>query len=440
MKRIFITIYIVMIIGLLTIPFGIVPIIDEIFKDQVTEAERDLARGTFALIAQRLEGLDKAGQDEELARIAPLFGYPVTLQAMDQLDVDPEDIPDFKNGLIVSHSEEDMLIQRLGASDRAMTMGGPFPGNRIDAQAQYIFWGLFLLFLALPAFAWTFFLQHDLKKIQKTTAQFAAGDHTARVKVSRISSFSQVAVSINTMAEQTQKLLESQKDLSNSVSHEIRTPLARIKFSLEMIAEFVNTAQQGSHYLSEIGRDVEEIESLVDEMLTYARFDREPEKSGDLNRHEMISWLDAIVETEQKGIREKALSFEKPVDKTSLISRFEPVYLGWAIRNLIRNAVKYARNRIAVTIEEVEGNLLIHVDDDGPGIPESSREKIFQPFFRIDSSRSRKSGNYGLGLAIAKRISRWHKGSIHVGLSPWNGARFTITLPMDPMDSVPVSE
>ena len=106
-------------------------------------------------------------------------------------------------------------------------------------------------------------------------------------------------------------------------------------------------------------------------------------------------------------------------------------YLGWAVRNLIRNGVRYADTRVEILFEPGSDRMHIHVDDDGPGIPKDTRDKIFEPFFRMDGSRSRDSGGYGLGLAIAKRITRWHGGTITVGQSPFQGARFTMMLPVN---------
>jgi signal transduction histidine kinase len=430
MKRILITIYIILVLGSITIPFGVVPIIETIFKDAFLKGERDLGRGTFALIEENLEGLDDKQQDVEIKRIAQKFGYPINIYLASELNIAKKDLDDFNAGLIIIDAENDRYARRLKNSNRAVTMGGPFPLSDIDLTVTILFGVLFLLFLSLPFFAWAYFLQRDLKKIQNTTAAFASGKHSTRVKVSKISSFSQIASSINDMADQTQKLLESQKDLANSVSHEIRTPLARIKFSLEMLTDYLDTKKQGNHYIDEVGKDVEEIESLVDEILTYAKFDRESKFSKDLEQHEMLSWMANIIKIERKIIPDKTILFITIPESSAVILKFEPVYLGWAIRNLIRNASKYAKQTIYITIESNDEKILTHVDDDGPGIPEEVREKIFEPFFRLDKSRNRNSGNYGLGLSIARRISLWHQGSIEAGLSPLGGARFTITLPV----------
>ncbi len=429
MKRIFITIYVLLFLALITIPFGVGPIIDELFEDEVMKAQRDLAKGTFSLIAERLTGLDDDDKEKALATLQTRFGYPLGLYRFGDLNIESEDKDDFLNGLIIEEEGSERLAQRLGDSQWALTMGGPFPGDQLDLKATLIFFGLFLLFLTLPALAWTFFLNRDIKKIEKATDRFAAGDHASRVKVSKVSSLTQIASAFNHMAENSQKLLESQKELSNSVSHEIRTPLARIKFSLEMLLDAIGLDSNDNTYISEIGKDVEEIESLVDEMLTYAKFGREPHTSGSLSKNEMISWLATIVHAEQNSISNKQIRFNADPETDRFINEFEPVYLGWAVRNLVRNALKYAVKQVDISFDPGKAYCAIHVDDDGPGIPVTSRDKVFEPFFRLDESRHRESGGYGLGLAIAKRIAVWHKGSISAGDSPSKGSRFTIYLP-----------
>lgn len=427
MKRIFITIYILMLGTMFTIPFGLGPIIDEFFKEDVLRTEREISRGTFFLIAERLAGLDTRAREAVLAQLQPRFGYPLELRRLSDVGETVRYRDDLLAGLIVSSEGGDVLLRRLGDSGDILAIGGPFPGEDLEFWATVLFLFMFVLLLTIPALAWSFFIHRDIRKIEKTTTRFASGDHDARVLLSKISSMTGIGNTFNSMAEKTQKLIVSQKELANSVSHEIRTPLARIKFSLEMAGD--GPVPGSTDYLGEIGRDVEEIEALVDEMLTYARFEREPESSDRISNHEMVSWLSSLVAQEAKTAMGKTIAFVPETDH--FIARFEPVYLGWAVRNLLRNGVKHGSDRVALVFEPGRSHVRIHVDDDGPGIPESSRSRIFEPFFRLDQSRSRASGGYGLGLAIARRIITWHRGGISVTESAFGGARFTLTLPKD---------
>jgi two-component system sensor histidine kinase RstB len=102
----------------------------------------------------------------------------------------------------------------------------------------------------------------------------------------------------------------------------------------------------------------------------------------------------------------------------------------YALRNLLRNAFKYASVQIIVSAELREGNIVVHVDDDGIGIPPEDRESVFSAFTRLDRSRDRATGGYGLGLAITRRVLELHGGSATADASPLGGARFTLAWPL----------
>jgi two-component system sensor kinase ParS len=112
-------------------------------------------------------------------------------------------------------------------------------------------------------------------------------------------------------------------------------------------------------------------------------------------------------------------------------ARFDPLLMARALGNLLQNAARYAHSQVNVIFALENGYFQLIVDDDGPGIPEAERDTIFDAFKRLDSSRDRGSGGYGLGLTIAYRISEWHDGEICVSDSPMGGARFEIRWPQE---------
>ena len=421
MKRVFLSIYLFLLISLLVIPLGLNPLLKTLFGDEVVSMERELSRGTFYMVSEALNGLDPLEQNRVLEQLQPRFGYPLRILSLDKVQINPADELDFLGGMIVWDSDTQAMLLRLGNSQRALSMGGPFPGRDFIFRLGLIFWALCLLCMILPALLWTLVLYWDIRKVEVGTARFSAGDHDARVQVSTLSSMSKIVTAVNTMADKTQKLIYFQKSFANAVSHEIRTPLARIKFGLEMMEEKTDFA-------GDIARDVAEIEGLVDEMLTYARFERDYSATDDLPVQDMVPWLATLVDREQKTDPNKELVFlEFP---HGFCLPFEATYLGWSVRNLIRNGLRHGRNQVTVSLVRKNGGAMIHVDDDGPGIPQDMRSKVFVPFFRMDQSRSRHSGGgYGLGLAIARRIVRWHGGDVTVHDAPIGGARFSLYLP-----------
>lgn len=430
MKKFFISIYIVSILSLLAIIFGVFPITHEILEDKSLDFIRQVSKGTFSLVSEKLEGLDPEQQKLVLEDLEARFGYPVKLYKIGDYYLDDEDFEDIMQGKIVDEDDQAyVLIKRLGNSGQLIVLGGPFPKYIFFQYGKLILWLGGTLFLILPALAWAFFTNRDMERIEASGARFASGDHSARVKVPGFSPLAQVASVFNSMASKAQSLIASQKELTNSVSHEIRTPLSRIQFSVEMAGDLSGINEKEKKHMERIAKDADEIENLVDEMLTYAKFESEPQIKRNFHKYEIVSWLEKIIHEEQVDIQNAEIILVTESDTKMVVARFEPLYLGRALKNLIRNAAKYTDSQILVTIEPGEKYINIHIDDDGKGIPERYRDKVFEPFFRMDGSRDRASGGYGLGLAIVKRIVSWHNGTIKVSTSPLSGARFSITLP-----------
>lgn len=167
---------------------------------------------------------------------------------------------------------------------------------------------------------------------------------------------------------------------------------------------------------------------MVSELLTYARFDRE-NPNLQFNRQPVIPWLKDLLGHSLPSPGPSVCQWVYHVDNESCAAWFESKHMGRAVGNLVQNAIRCARHRIHVVFEQHDGQAVIHVDDDGPGIPENDRKRIFEPFTRLDSSRSRVSGGHGLGLAIVQRIAVWHRGSVDVLDSSLGGARFSIRWP-----------
>lgn len=429
MKRIFISIYVLLILVLFIILFGVGTIMEQVFKEDSIIADIELSKGTFYLISDRLTPLDESQWPAEMATIKSRFGYPVRLDQVQNLNVAGNDRQALMAGKIVL-GNADQLIQKLPDSDIAVIMEGPFPGEEYDILILGLFLGVGFTLLVLPALAWAYLLNRDIKKIKMASNQFAAGRHSARALVGKLSQLAPIASAFNSMAEKTQVLLSSQKEFANSLSHEIRTPLARIKFSLAMLLDAISENPQAEQYHNNIKSDAREIESLVDDMLAFARFERENQTAEDLSQHELVSWIKQIIQIEKNTLIQTPILFDNQIPESSFFVPFEPKYLGWALKNLIRNAGRYARRTIIVTLDKTDHACLIHVEDDGPGIPEKDHAQIFKPFFRVDKSRSKQSGGYGLGLSIAKGIMNWHKGDIQVATSTLSGARFTLSLPL----------
>jgi two-component system sensor histidine kinase RstB len=226
------------------------------------------------------------------------------------------------------------------------------------------------------------------------------------------------------MAERVQKLLATHRELSCGISHELRTPIARMRFALEMLSATDQPAER-ERLWAMMEDDLDELDHLIDTSLTYARFEREAPEPH-FSSVSFANWLLDEVES----VRLLGRQLEVSVDTAKLPDDFkvdlDRKAMPYALRNILRNAFKYAGHKILVSAEVIDERILIHIDDDGIGIPPEEREHIFSAFTRLDRSRDRSTGGYGLGLAIARRVLELHGGTAIADAAPLGGARFTL--------------
>ena len=267
----------------------------------------------------------------------------------------------------------------------------------------------------------------DLEVLRAAANRFGTGDFAARAAVSKRSNVRELAEHFNHMAERTQQMIAAQRELTNAVSHELRTPIARLAFEIDLLANVDDEPARGQ-LLDEMRDDLRELEDMVSELLTYARLEH-PQLKLVAESVDAQNWLASVVgalalEAEANGIECHIVA-----DAVATIY-IEPRFMARAVLNLLRNAIHYAQRRVELHIQFfAAGEYELWVDDDGPGIPAADRERIFEPFTRLDESRNRATGGVGLGLAIVRRIAEWHRGGITVTDSPLGGARFILRWP-----------
>jgi len=246
--------------------------------------------------------------------------------------------------------------------------------------------------------------------------------------LSRISGIRHVGESFNHMAERIAALIDNQRSLTNAVSHELRTPLARLSFEVDMLGHDRYLPRRGQ-ILQDMRTDISELEAMVAELLVYARLERPTDDTVKLETVDVCDWLGealALVahQADARGIQ--CLVREGYPAHVEL----HPRYMSRALLNLVQNAVRYASQRVEIELKEIPGEgYELLVDDDGGGIAEADRERVFEPFIRLDESRDRGTGGAGLGLAIVKRVAANHGGTIAIQGSPLGGARFVLRWP-----------
>jgi two-component system sensor histidine kinase RstB len=227
----------------------------------------------------------------------------------------------------------------------------------------------------------------------------------------------QLGLSFNQMAERIESLVEGHHELFRNVSHELRTPLMRIQLALELLATDAGPAARKR--IAGLEEDVRVLESLVEELLVYARL--EPGAAA-LRREpvELDSLLGAVVRDAGRLRPDIRVDLECP---PATEAQADARLMQRALSNLVANAVRHARAAVRVTVSSSPA-LTIDVDDDGAGVPTADRERIFEPFVRLESARSPDSGGAGLGLAIVRRVAVAHGASVTALDGPMGGARF----------------
>ena len=275
---------------------------------------------------------------------------------------------------------------------------------------------LFGLWITLPAFLLIFiaiiFLKNQTRPIislAKASERFGRGEDVEEFRPSGALEIRQAGYEFDKMRKRITRHLNQRSEMLSGISHDLRTPLTRIKLQLAFIKD-----KEISKKLSD---DVTEMEKMLNEYLQFAST-RSIEKTENFNLSELLITTVAKYENEVliTDIPE-TVYFD---GRKNLIKR--------CFNNLIDNSIKYSKN-IFISLEKSSKNILITIDDDGPGIPKNERENVFKPFYKIDKSRSDSKSSVGLGLSIASDIIRSHGGNIKLEDSPSNGLRTKIFLP-----------
>ncbi len=423
--------YAAIVAGILLIALGLDSLLARLSQDSEDDNALKL-QGSFAYMQEALKhGTDDL--DTMFGRLRQDFtraiGYPVELfDSADFAGLDPG-MPSLADGSILSLYDGDggvLLFQQVPNTDRLIAIG-PVPAVREASHLEGLFITAYYLLVAILVFLWIKPFYRDLVRLRAAASEFGKDDFSARVSLDATSSILPVAQSFNTMAERIQYLISSHKELTNAVSHELRTPLARFKFSLEILSKTKDEAKK-QEYIDNMRQDVRELETLVDEMLGYARLS-EQNLLLTLVEIDLRGWIQDIVgQYHQERVRVDNVLGSLPMDGNYRAS-LNPDLMARAVHNIIRNGLRYAHSSINLCLLVNEDTVTLKICDDGPGIPEDKKANIFEPFYRLDSSRDRQSGGYGLGLAIAARILKQHQGSIQVENASPNGACFTLQWP-----------
>jgi len=283
-----------------------------------------------------------------------------------------------------------------------------------------LFWILLSAMIGVAMAAWVFQrrLLRPLRWLDEGVAELGAGRLDVAVPVRTHDEFAVLTEAFNRMVERVRRMVEARDQLLLDVSHELRSPLTRMKVALE----FLPPGEQRDGVTS----DLNEMESMVTELLELERL-RDGRGVLAIRQNLLPVLNEAIAE-----FRGRAPGVRLFTPAREIIVTIDAARIRTVLRNLLENAFKYSlpdSREVEISTSDRDGMVVVRVSDDGPGIPEADLENIFEPFFRVDRSRTRSTGGYGLGLSICKRIMEAHRGSIAVERNPGRGTSFLLTLP-----------
>ena len=393
-----------------------------------------LSEGMFYLIEARLKNKPEESWELIINDLQKHFDFQLRLKAISALQkINNKQLFSINKGHIVNitqGSEIAIFVHRVFDSSIALHLG---PIHIPWYMRNFIYFGLlsFMLSFATMLLLWIWPLWSNLIKLKKASVHFGNGEYDTRVSDSFFSPISKVTEAFNAMADRTQRGIHTQKELTSAISHELRTPVARMRFALEMLDES-NSKDDKSRYINDINTDIDELDMLLEELLTYARLDHNNSdfEQGKLGPTILSLWFKQTMQKLEPLAGTKNLAYKIQDITEAEQSLIEPRLMSRVLDNLVQNALRYAKQNVKVTLSKENDDFLLIVEDDGKGIPTDKQEHIFDAFSRIDESRDRASGGFGLGLAIADRIIRNHKGSITLHDSPSGGACFIVRVPM----------
>ena len=275
---------------------------------------------------------------------------------------------------------------------------------------------LFAFWITLPAFLLItiaiIFLKNQTRPIinlARASEKFGRGEDIEEFRPSGALEIRQAGFEFEKMRKRIIRHLNQRSEMLSGISHDLRTPLTRIKLQLSFIKD-----KEISKKLSD---DVGEMEKMLNEYLQFAS-SRSAETTETFN-------LSKLLETTIKKYEKKEITTD--ISKEVFLDGRKNL-MQRCFSNLIDNAIKYSAN-VYISLKKLNNNILITIDDDGPGIPENERENVFKPFYKINKSRGDSKSSVGLGLSIASDTVKSHGGNIKLETSPTNGLRIKVILP-----------
>ena len=423
MKKLFIQFYLLLFVCFLVMSL----LVGLVYKFTAERAGKqsldDLMNSSLYLMRSELREIPPHDWGKTLKEMDLNLSFDLRVEPLSKYHLDDISMHRLRGGEIVALDDQYTFLQRIPRSHYVLAVG-PVPYLYYLHQMRLLDIALIAFIaisLAFPVFIWMRPHWQDMLRIETAAQRFGEGHFSERIHFDSMSSFERLGVAFNQMADNINALIASKKQLIDGIAHELRTPLVRLRYRLEMSENLTEAESQA------LNRDIGQLEALIEELLTYARLDR-PQTELSLTTPDFPAWISDHVEDIQmvNPQREVALATLTHGNYGALDMRL----MERVLDNLVNNALRYSTQRVAVSLTLQGPRASLQVEDDGPGIAPEERERVFEPFVRLDPSRDRATGGCGLGLAIVHSIAQAMGGDVRCEASPLGGARFCFSWPV----------
>ncbi|HHT0536484.1 TPA: two-component system sensor histidine kinase RstB [Klebsiella pneumoniae] len=423
MKKLFVQFYLLLFVCFLVMTM----LVGLVYKFTAERAGRqsldDLMKSSLYLMRSELREIPPRDWSKTLKELDLNLSFDLHIEPNSKFKLSESSMQHLRAGDIVALDDQYTFIQRIPRSHYVLSVG-PVPYLYFLHEMRLLdvaLMAFIAISLAFPVFIWMRPHWQDMLRIETAAQRFGEGHLSERIHFDSMSSFERLGVAFNQMADNINALIASKKQLIDGIAHELRTPLVRLRYRLEMSENLTEAESQA------LNRDIGQLEALIEELLTYARLDR-PQTELSLTTPDFPAWISDHVEDIQmvNPQREVALATLTHGNYGALDMRL----MERVLDNLVNNALRYSSQRVAVSLTLQGSRASLLVEDDGPGIAPEERERVFEPFVRLDPSRDRATGGCGLGLAIVHSIAQAMGGEVRCEASPLGGARFCFSWPV----------
>jgi len=430
MKKLFVQFYLLLFVCFLVMTM----LVGLVYKFTAERAGRqsldDLMKSSLYLMRSELREIPPHEWSKTLKEMDLNLSFDMRIEPLNKFHLSAATTQRLREGDIVALDEEYTFIQRIPRSHYVLAVG-PIP-YLFYLHEMRLFDIILMVFIAIslafPVFIWMRPHWQEMLRLEYAAQRFGSGHLNERIHFASGSSFERLGVAFNQMADNINALIASKKQLIDGIAHELRTPLVRLRYRLEMSDNLTEAERLA------LNRDIGQLEALIEELLTYARLDR-PQNELHLSEPDLPRWVASYVDdvTTINPARTLLLAASAEADYGALDMRL----MERVLDNLVNNALRYSESTVQIALRHDGARASLIVEDDGPGIEPEARERIFEPFVRLDPSRDRATGGCGLGLAIVRSIAQAMGGEVVCDAGELGGARFTFSWPVYHLVSVP---